>query len=125
MKGRVLTKRWDEPREPGDGWRLLVTRYRPRALPKKDETWDAWWSRLGPSAGLLADFHGKKGPPIPWEDYRRRYLEEMERQEPYIAELAARVRGGQTVTLLCSAACADPARCHRTLLKELVDAAAA
>lgn len=123
MKGRVKTKRWDEPREPDDGWRLLVTRYRPRALPKKDETWDAWWSRLGPSAGLLADFQGKKKAPISWEEYRARYLEEMERQEPYIAELASRARSGETFTLLCSAACLDPARCHRTLLKGLVEAA--
>ena len=123
MKGRVLTKRWDEPREPGDGWRLLITRYRPRALPKEKETWDAWWSRLGPSAELLADFHGKKGPPIPWNEYESRYLEEMERQEPYIAELAARTRAGETITLLCSAACIDPGRCHRTLLKGLIEAA--
>jgi hypothetical protein len=36
--------------------------------------------------------------------------------------LAARARGGETVTLLCSSACVDPARCHRTLLKELIDA---
>jgi uncharacterized protein YeaO (DUF488 family) len=122
MNGRVSTKRWDEPREPGDGWRLLITRYRPRALPKKDETWDAWWSRLAPSAALLADFHGKERAPISWEEYRARYLEEMERQEPYVAELAARVRRGETLTLLCSAACLDPARCHRLLLKALIDA---
>ena len=35
------TKRWDDPRQEDDGHRLLVTRYRPRGLPKSDETWHA------------------------------------------------------------------------------------
>ena len=34
------------------------------------------------------------------------------------------VAAGETVTLLCSSACTDPARCHRTLLASLVTAAA-
>jgi uncharacterized protein YeaO (DUF488 family) len=34
----IKTKRWDEAREPDDGFRLLICRYRPRALPKKKET---------------------------------------------------------------------------------------
>ena len=38
----VHTKRWDDPRSPEDGFRLLVTRYRPRGVRKEDETWDAW-----------------------------------------------------------------------------------
>lgn len=122
MTGRIKTKRWNDAREPDDGWRLLVSRYRPRALPKAEETWDAWWSRLGPSPALHAAFYGKAGPPIGWEEYRARYLEEMERQAPYIAELAARVRAGETLTLLCSSACADAARCHRSLLKALIEA---
>jgi hypothetical protein len=39
--------------------------------------------------------------------------------------LAGRVRAGETVTLLCSSACTDPAHCHRTLLKALIDDAVA
>ena len=31
-----------------------------------------------------------------------------------------RLAGGETLTLLCSSACVDPARCHRTLLARLV-----
>jgi hypothetical protein len=30
----------------------------------------------------------------------------------------------QTLTLLCSSACTDEARCHRTLLRELIESAA-
>jgi uncharacterized protein YeaO (DUF488 family) len=121
----VRTRRWNDPAEPGDGYRLLVCRYRPRALPKAKETWNAWDPQLGPSRDLHAAFHGKHGPPIGWEEYRRRYLAEIEAQSPRIEELAGRVRAGETVTLLCSSACTDPAHCHRTLLKALIDDAVA
>src|SRR2546421_474961 len=89
----IKTKRWNDPREAGDGFRLLVCRYRPRALPKSKETWDDWWKDLGPSRELHADFYGKHGAPIGWEEYRRRYLEEMRAQNDRIAQLAKRVAG--------------------------------
>jgi uncharacterized protein YeaO (DUF488 family) len=120
----LRTKRWNDPRERDDGFRLLVSRYRPRALPKSEETWDVWWQELGPSRSLHAAFYGKDGPPIDFDTYRRRYLEEMTTQRGRIGLLAARVRAGETITLLCSSACEDPARCHRTLLAALIEAAA-
>ncbi len=119
----IKTKRWDDPVEPGDGFRLLICRYRPRALPRKDETWDAWQSNLGPSRELHADFYGKNGPPITWYEYKHRYLEQMKGQKEAIRELGRRVRAGETITLLCSSACKDEAKCHRTLLKALIEKA--
>jgi uncharacterized protein YeaO (DUF488 family) len=118
----VKTKRWDDPRDPDDGFRLLICRYRPRALPKKKETWDLWWSQLGPSRELHADYYGKTGVSLSWEDYRRRYLEEMKEQTDSITVLAEKVAEGKTITLLCSSACTKAATCHRTLLKELIEA---
>jgi uncharacterized protein YeaO (DUF488 family) len=120
----IRTKRWDQPRRKADGFRLLICRYRPRALPKSEETWDLWWSHLGPSKELHAAFYGKHGQtPITWEEYRRRYLEEMkgEQQQESIAILAEKVAAGNTMTLLCSSACIDASHCHRTLLKELIE----
>jgi len=119
----IKTKRWDDPREPDDGFRLLICRYRPRALKKENETWDKWEKHLGPSKDLHADFYGKHGPPIGWKEYHRRYLKEMKDQREKIAELAGRVASGETITLLCSSACVDPNRCHRTLLKGLIEKA--
>jgi uncharacterized protein YeaO (DUF488 family) len=118
----IKTKRWNDRREASDGFRLLVCRYRPRALPKKDETWDAWCPDLGPSRQLHADFYGKHGPPLTWEAYRERYLKEMEAQTELIEELAAMVKEGKTITLLCSSACEDASHCHRTLLRGLIEA---
>jgi uncharacterized protein YeaO (DUF488 family) len=117
----IKTKRWNDPREPDDGFRLLICRYRPRGVRKEDETWDAWYPDLGPSRELHADFYGKKGPPIQWPEYRRRYLQEMQNQQSRIAELARRVAAGERITLLCSSACIDASRCHRTLLKSLIE----
>jgi uncharacterized protein YeaO (DUF488 family) len=118
----ILTKRWCDPRKKTDGFRLLICRYRPRALPKADETWDHWCPDLGPSKELHADFYGKNGAPIGWEEYRGRYLKEMEAQTELIEELAQMLREGKTVTLLCSSACTDATHCHRALLKQLIEA---
>jgi uncharacterized protein YeaO (DUF488 family) len=119
----VATKRWNDPPGPDDGFRLLICRIRPRGVAKARETWDAWWPDLGPSRRLLDDFHGKSAAPIPWEVYRKRYLEEMAgaAQVWRIRDLARRSAAGETITLLCSSACTDPAHCHRTLLAGLVD----
>ncbi len=120
----IKTKRWDDPVEPDDGHRLLVCRYRPRGLRKADETWEAWEPDLGPSVALHAAAYGKGVNPIPWASYRSRYLIEMRAQKAAIDRLAARVAAGEQVTLLCSSACDRESRCHRSILKELIEAAA-
>ena len=121
----VRTKRWNDPRDPDDGFRLLITRYRPRALPRRDETWDAWSPALGPSKTLLAAFQGARGPALPWAEYAAYYTDEMAHEAARIDELARRVASGETITLLCAASCLDPRRCHRTLLARLIEHRAA
>jgi uncharacterized protein YeaO (DUF488 family) len=129
----LKTKRWCDPAEPDDGFRLLICRYRPRGVRREDETWDAWFPDLGPSRELHAAFYGKPpparkgtirvvehGPPISWDEYRRRYLAEMQSQQECIEELALMLKEGKPITLLCSSACVDERHCHRTLLKELI-----
>jgi uncharacterized protein YeaO (DUF488 family) len=118
----IKTKRWNDPKDADEVFRILICRYRPRGLPKRKETWDTWCPELGPSKDLHAAFYGKNGPPITWEEYRQRYLKEMEDQQEVIDELAELVAEGKMITLLCSSACEDASRCHRTLLKELIEA---
>jgi len=122
----IRTKRWNDPAEPEDGFRLLVCRIRPRGLSKAAETWNDWWADLGPSRALLDDFHGKHGPPIAWETYVARYLDEMRGAQQLwrIRDLGRRAAAGEVITLLCSSACHDPTRCHRTLLARLIEASA-
>jgi uncharacterized protein YeaO (DUF488 family) len=119
----LRTKRWNDPIDARDGFRLLICRLRPRGVSKQTEPWDAWWPDLGPTRSLLDEFHGKNGPPISWKTYAARYLAEMlgPAQLWRIRDLAGRVAAGEVITLLCSSACNDPARCHRTLLARLVE----
>lgn len=118
----IKTKRWNDPRKKGDGFRLLTCRFRPRALPKENETWDKWYQELGPSKVLHALLYGKAGTPISFEEFTQKYLEEMKKQEYLIKGLAGLVAEGKTITLLCSSACTNSKKCHRTLLKGLIEA---
>ena len=120
----IRTRRWIDPAEPDDGLRVLICRYRPRGVSKADETWDVWYPDLGPSKSLHAAVYTDTASKIAWPQYRRQYLQEQRSSIKRIEELAARVREGQTITLLCSSACVREARCHRSILKELIEAAA-
>jgi len=119
----IKTRRWDDPPSSDEGYRLLVTRYRPRGVAKADETWDAWEPTLGPSKELHRFVYTDSSSPIPWPQYRRQYVMEQRANKALIADLAQRVAAGETVTLLCSSACTRESRCHRSILKELIEAA--
>ena len=118
----IRTRRWNDPAEPGDGLRVLVCRYRPRGVAAADETWDEWWKALAPSPALHAAVYGKGQKAIGWAEYRRRFLVEMDAAAPrfHLRALKNRHDAGETVTLLCSSACIDEARCHRSVLRDLI-----
>jgi len=119
----LRTKRWDDDVEPDDGLRLLITRYRPRGLPKWAENWHDWWPELAPSKELHAGAYGKGGLKISWPIYVRRFYAEMKSPDAQarLAELRARLAKGETITLLCSSACVRESRCHRSLLRAILE----
>jgi uncharacterized protein YeaO (DUF488 family) len=121
-RGEVWTGRWNDPPVAGGGTRILVCRYRPRGVRASDETWDEWWKDLGPSPALHAAVYGKGQPAISWGEYRRRFLAEMavDPGRYHLRALVDRVAAGEGVTLLCSSACVDEGRCHRSILREIV-----
>lgn len=110
----IKTRSVYEEKEQGDGLRVLVMRRWPRGV-KRDHI-DLWMRELGPSLELLADWNGKK---ITWEEYERRYREEMETKEELVAELATMARDSD-VTILCWER--NDEHCHRRLLKGLLEA---
>ena len=120
----IPTRRWNDPPQKREGVRILVTRYRPRGVRKEDVTWDVWIPDAGPSRELHADFYGKHGEPIGWEEYRKRYLVEIRERPEVVERIADYLKRGERVTLLCSSACEDAEHCHRTLLARLVEEAA-
>ncbi len=109
----IRTKRIYDPPSPEDGERLLIMRFWPRGI-RKDAV-DGWERDLAPSAELLRAY---RSGPMEWEELARRYRAEMGEKRELLAELSARGERG-TVTLLCS--CRDESRCHRSLLKALVE----
>src|SRR5436190_2152975 len=113
----IKTRRWNDPPDGDEGFKLLVTRYRPRGIAKADETWDAWEPKLGPSKELHREVYTDSSSPIPWPQYRRQYITEQRANKTLIDDLAQRVAAGETITLLCSSACTRESRCHRSILK--------
>ncbi len=115
----IKIKRWCHKSEVDDGFRILICRYRPRGLLKRNETWHIWLSQLAPSRELHAKAYGKHGQaPLMWEQYVIRYHREQENRETQsiIECLAYIVQSGLNITLLCSSACVMESRCHRSLL---------
>ena len=109
----LKTKRIYDLPSPEDGYRLLVMRRWPRGIRK--EAVDFWDKELAPSEPLRVAYrHGD----IPWEEYARRYLDEVAPKRELLAEVARRAQKGP-VTLFCS--CIDENRCHRSLLRGLVE----
>ncbi len=78
---------------------------------------------LGPSKELHAAVYGKTGSGISWDMYFAKYHAEMREQRDAISKLAERVANGETITLLCSSQCDRESRCHRSVLKELIEKA--
>lgn len=102
---------------PDDGTRILVMRLWPRGV-RKDAV-DEWFKELGTSLPLIREWKGER---IDWPAFKERFLVEMESPEKkvLIVSLAERSRN-ETITLLCS--CKDESRCHRSILRELIEGA--
>jgi uncharacterized protein YeaO (DUF488 family) len=111
---QVRTKSVYEPPAAGDGFRLLVTRYWPRGVPRAAA--DEYARALAPSEELLRSFKEER---IDWWAFRKRYLEEMKAPEAQ-AELRrlAALAAARPLTLMC--VCREESRCHRSLLRDLV-----
>jgi uncharacterized protein YeaO (DUF488 family) len=119
-----------EPVAPGDGTRVLITRFRPRGVRKGAETWVAWDKRLAPSLDLFDAYQGRRREgrrvvesgrtPLTWDEFTRRFQDEMRAPaaREALAGYRARAAAGETITLLCY--CDDAARCHRGLVEKLL-----
>jgi len=92
-------------------------------VSKEDETWDVWYPQLGPSKALHAAVYTQTASQISWPTYRKLYIDEQRAQRELIASLASRVGAGETLTLLCSSACERESRCHRSILREMIESA--
>jgi uncharacterized protein YeaO (DUF488 family) len=95
----VHTKRVYEPASVQDGYRVLVDRLWPRGVSKEDAALDEWARKLAPSSELRKWFGHK---PERFEEFRRRYKDELKAHQNEIAALRTRARK-ETVTLVFGA----------------------
>jgi uncharacterized protein YeaO (DUF488 family) len=95
----VRLKRVYEPAASSDGYRVLIDRLWPRGVSRKRAQLVAWERELSPSTELRRWFGHE---PSRFQEFRRRYTEELRQQRPRIAELRRRAREG-TITLVYSA----------------------
>ena len=95
----VRLKRVYEPAEDADGYRVLVDRLWPRGVSRERARLDRWEKELAPSADLRTWFGHD---PDRFEEFRKRYLEELRRHRSRLTELRRRARSG-TLTLVYAA----------------------
>ena len=111
-------------RARGEGLRIGTVRRPPRGVAKERfsaENWyDAWLPQLAPSAELVQQALGATTA-REWDAFVRKYRSEMKRpdNERLVALLAAL---SHTTDFSVGCYCQDEARCHRSVLRELLAA---
>jgi uncharacterized protein YeaO (DUF488 family) len=111
------------PRRGGEGLRIGTVRRPPRGVPKAEfaarNFYDVWLPELSPSEPLVklalaADSEQS------WQAFVRRYRAEMKR--PGAARLLDLLAGlSHTGALSVGCYCAEERRCHRSVLRKLLE----
>lgn len=92
-----LKRAYDKPSRD-DGRRILVERLWPRGLRKEALLLDAWEKDVAPSTQLRQWFGHD---PQKWQEFRRRYFAELDRNSKALEAVRSAVRRGR-VTLIYS-----------------------
>lgn len=119
--------RLGSPRAPDEGLRIGTVRRPPRGVPKErfasGDWYDAWLPQLAPSAELVAKARAAAADGD-WATFTRKYRAEM--AAPDNARLIALLAAlSEHTDLSVGCYCEDEARCHRSVLRELLAAAGA
>ena len=94
----IKTRRiYDKP-DADDGFRILVDRIWPRGLKKNDVKIDLWQKDIAPSSALRKWFNHDQRK---WNEFKRRYYEELKDRKEIIKLLLEKAEQG-TITLLYS-----------------------
>lgn len=80
----IKLKRVYEPEDSQDGYRVLVERLWPRGVSKEKAHLDLWLKEIAPSPELRVWFGHD---PDKWEEFRKRYSEELDHNEAEVTKL--------------------------------------
>lgn len=105
------------PRRRGEGLRIGVVRYPPRGKPR-GSLYDAWLPELSPSKELITEW--KERPELTrW--WLRRFRAEMSKPMPkHLIMMLAELSRRTNLSIGCY--CPDEESCHRSVLRELLEA---
>jgi len=121
MSVRIV--RLGSARTRGEGLRIGTVRHPPRGVPKRElasrDYYDVWLPELAPSAPAV-----KLGRAVrserQWAAFARRYRSEMKAPEPArLLDLLAALSQQAAFSVGCY--CEDESRCHRSLLRALLE----
>jgi len=110
------------PRAPGEGLRIGTVRRPPRGIPKDEyssrDIYDVWFPNLAPSEPLLKET--RPDDDKSWKSFRRRFTAEMKASEARrTLDLLAALSHSANFAVGCY--CKDESRCHRSILRELLE----
>ncbi|GAB4367249.1 MAG: DUF488 family protein [Kiloniellaceae bacterium] len=114
--------RLGSPRLPGEGTRIGTVRRPPRGVKKEryaaDDWYDVWYPELSPSPDLVAQAL-KAETEAEWRAFARAFRAEMKQPAASRSlDLLAALSQGADFSIGCY--CEDEARCHRSVLRELL-----
>jgi uncharacterized protein YeaO (DUF488 family) len=112
-------------RQAGEGLRIGTVRRPPRGVPKAEfasqDWYDVWYPNLSPEPDTmqLALAAQKSGDDKAWAGFLRRFRAEMRAPAAsHSLDLLAALSHNTNFAIGCY--CEDEARCHRSLLRELL-----
>jgi len=118
----VRVVRLGTPRVNDEGLRIGTVRRPPRGVPKSEfasqDWYDVWFPNLSPSAGTVKLAQSARTP-AQWAAFARKYRAEMAAPDAArTLDLLAALSHQSDFSVGCY--CEDEARCHRSVLRELL-----
>jgi uncharacterized protein YeaO (DUF488 family) len=126
MSIRVV--RLGSSRDPEEGLRLGTVRRPPRGVKKEDyarrDFFDIWMPELAPRADLVSWALSEPFTPKRWARYEKAYRSQM--NEPPARRLISLLAAlSQQTDFSVGCYCADETKCHRSILRNLLNDAGA
>lgn len=114
--------RLGSPRVEDEGLRIGTVRRPPRGVPMErfaeDDWYDVWLPELAPSTELVKEAQAAESD-AEWQAFARKYRKEMSTPSAgRLLELLAALSHRTNLAVGCY--CEDEARCHRSVLRDLL-----
>lgn len=107
-----------------EGLRIGTVRRPPRGVRKEDygskDIYDVWFPNLSPSEALLREAFPVTDEKT-WRTFKRRFLSEMKKSPEATRDLDLLAALSHHADFSIGCYCEDETRCHRSILKELLD----